>query len=62
MAMLKDSTHDKIEGRAKQARGKVKIAAGKVTGSMKLKAKGRADVAAGKAQKKIGDMEKRRGR
>ena len=59
---IKNSTHDRIEGSAKQARGKTKIAAGKVTGSARLKAKGRADVAEGKVQKKIGDEEKRRGR
>ena len=62
MAIVKDSTHDRIEGRAKQVRGKTKIAAGKVTGSTKLKVKGYADVAEGKAQKSIGDAERRRGR
>ena len=59
---VKDSTHDRIEGTAKQARGKLKIAAGKISGSARLKAKGRADVIEGKVQKKIGDVEKRRGR
>jgi uncharacterized protein YjbJ (UPF0337 family) len=62
MAMVKDSTHDRIEGRAKQVRGKAKVAAGKATGSARLKAKGRADIAAGKVQKKIGDSERARGR
>jgi uncharacterized protein YjbJ (UPF0337 family) len=62
MALVKDSTHDRIEGRAKQVRGKAKIAAGKVTRSTKLKAKGYVDVAAGKAQKRVGDMERARGR
>ncbi len=60
--MMKNSTQDKIEGRARQARGKVKVAAGKVTGSTRLKVKGRADVAEGKAQDKIGDMKRARGR
>ena len=62
MALVKDSTHDRIEGRAKQVRGKAKIGAGKVVRSTKLKAKGYADVAEGKAQKRIGDMERARGR
>lgn len=62
MAVVKASTHDRIEGRAKQVRGKTKVAAGKVTRSAKLKAKGYADIAAGKAQKKIGDKERARGR
>ena len=59
---MKDSTHDRIEGSAKQVRGRAKIAGGKLTGSQKLKAKGYADVAAGKTQKKIGDLERARGR
>lgn len=59
---MKASTHDRIEGTAKQARGNVKIAAGKVSGSARLKAKGRADVAVGKMQKAAGDIAKRRGR
>ena len=59
---MKNSTKDKIEGVGKQVRGKAKIAAGKVTGSARLKAKGTADVAAGKVQKKMGDAERSRGR
>ena len=59
---MKNSTHDRIEGSAKQVRGKAKVAAGKVTGSPRLKAKGYADVAEGKVQKKIGDLERARGR
>jgi uncharacterized protein YjbJ (UPF0337 family) len=59
---VKDSTHDRIEGGAKQARGKVKIAAGKIAGSSRLKAKGHADVLEGKVQSKIGQAERRRGR
>ena len=59
---MKNSTHDRIEGSAKQVRGKAKVAAGKVAGSPRLKAKGYADVAEGKVQKKIGDLERARGR
>lgn len=59
---MKNSTHDKLEGSAKQVRGKTKLAAGKVTGSTRLKAKGYADIAEGKAQKKVGDAERARGR
>ncbi len=62
MAIVKKSTHDRIEGTAKQARGKVKIAAGKITGSTRLQLKGHADVIVGKAQKKAGDLAKRSGR
>jgi uncharacterized protein YjbJ (UPF0337 family) len=59
---MKDSTHDRIEGTAKQVRGKAKVAAGRVTGSTKTKMKGYADVVEGKAQKKLGDVERARGR
>jgi len=59
---LKDSTQDRIAGTAKQARGKVKVAAGKIGGSTRLQAKGQADVVEGKVQKKIGDIERRGGR
>lgn len=62
MAIVKKSTHDRIEGTAKKARGKVKIAAGKVAGSTRLKVKGHADVADGRAQKARGDVAKSRGR
>jgi len=62
MAIVKKSTHDRIEGTAKKAKGKVKIAAGKLTGSTRLKAKGAADVMEGRAQKAAGDIGKRRGR
>jgi uncharacterized protein YjbJ (UPF0337 family) len=59
---MKDSTHDRIEGTAKQVRGKAKVAAGKLTNSTRLKAKGVADQIEGKVQKKIGDRAKARGR
>jgi uncharacterized protein YjbJ (UPF0337 family) len=60
--IMKNSTHDRIEGSAKQVRGKAKVAAGKATNSPRLKAKGYADVADGKVQKKIGDLDRARGR
>lgn len=55
---MKDSTHDKIEGTAKDAKGKVKEAAGKAVGNPNLRDEGRADQTEGKVQKKIGDVEK----
>ena len=45
---------DRIEGSAKQAKGAVKEAAGKVTGDAKLKAEGAADKTAGKIQNAVG--------
>jgi uncharacterized protein YjbJ (UPF0337 family) len=39
-------------------KGAVKAVTGKVTGNSKLEAEGRAEKAAGKVQKKIGEVEK----
>ena len=47
---------DRINGSAKQAKGAVKVAAGKLTGDAKLKAEGRADKAAGKVQSALGGL------
>jgi uncharacterized protein YjbJ (UPF0337 family) len=45
---------DRVEGIAKQMKGSVKEAAGKVTGDAKLQAKGKADKVAGKVQNAVG--------
>jgi uncharacterized protein YjbJ (UPF0337 family) len=42
--------HDRIEGAAKNIGGKVKEAAGKMTGDTKLQAEGKADQVEGKVQ------------
>lgn len=47
---------DRIEGLAREAKGAVKDAAGKVTGDAKLQAEGKADKAAGKVQNAVGGM------
>ena len=48
--------HDRVEGAAKNMGGKVKEAAGKVTGDEKLKAEGRADQVEGKVQNTVGGV------
>ena len=48
--------NDRVEGSARQAKGAVKEAAGKITGDAKLKAEGRTDKAAGKIQNAIGGV------
>ncbi len=48
--------NDRIEGAAKNMGGKVKEAAGKVTGDEKLKAEGRADQVEGKVQNTVGGI------
>jgi uncharacterized protein YjbJ (UPF0337 family) len=47
---------DRVEGSARQAKGNVKEAAGKATGDEKLKAEGRTDRTAGKAQNAVGGL------
>jgi len=47
---------DLIEGAAKNIGGKLKEAAGKLTGDEKLKAEGRADQVAGKVQNAVGGV------
>jgi uncharacterized protein YjbJ (UPF0337 family) len=45
---------DRIEGSAKQVKGAIKEAAGKMTGDSKMKAEGAADKLAGKVQNAVG--------
>jgi uncharacterized protein YjbJ (UPF0337 family) len=47
---------DRIEGSAKQTKGAVKEAAGKVLGDKKLETDGKADKAAGKVQNALGGL------
>ncbi|WP_431304597.1 CsbD family protein [Sediminicoccus sp. BL-A-41-H5] len=47
---------DRVAGAAKQAKGAVKDAAGKLTGDAKLQAEGKADKAAGKVQNVAGGL------
>jgi uncharacterized protein YjbJ (UPF0337 family) len=47
---------DRVEGAARQAKGAVKEAVGKVTGDQKLQAEGKADKAAGKVQNAVGGV------
>lgn len=48
--------HDRVEGAAKNMGGKVKEAAGEVTGDRKLKTEGKADQMEGKVQNTVGGM------
>lgn len=47
---------DRVEGSAKQAKGAIKDAVGKVTGDSKLQAEGKADKTAGKIQNAVGGL------
>jgi len=48
--------NDRIEGIAKQAKGAVKDAAGKILGDAKLQAEGKTDKVAGKIQNAVGGL------
>lgn len=48
--------HDRVEGAAKNIGGKIKEAAGNVTGDEKLKAEGKADQISGKVQNAVGGV------
>jgi uncharacterized protein YjbJ (UPF0337 family) len=47
---------DRVEGAAKNIGGKIKEAAGKVTGDEKLKREGQADQVVGKVQNTVGGI------
>ena len=50
---------DRIQGSAKQAKGAVKQAAGKLTGDAKLHSEGTADKVEGKVQNAVGGLKDR---
>jgi uncharacterized protein YjbJ (UPF0337 family) len=52
------SEKNKLKGLFHQAKGKVKEISGKVTDNPKLRSKGKAENLAGKAQEKVGQVEK----
>jgi uncharacterized protein YjbJ (UPF0337 family) len=47
---------DRVAGAAKQAKGRLKDAAGKITGDEKLRAEGKADKVEGKVQNAVGGL------
>jgi len=55
---VKDSTEDKLKGKAHEVKGTVKEKAGKATNDPALEAEGKGEKVAGKVQKKVGDVEK----
>lgn len=59
---MKSSTQDKTEGRLKQAKGKIKEGAGKISGKSALENEGKIDNTAGKAQEKRGEVKEALGK
>ena len=57
-ALMDSSTHDKVEGRTKEAVGKVKEKTGKAIGNQDLQDRGTAEKLDGKVERKVGDVKK----
>jgi uncharacterized protein YjbJ (UPF0337 family) len=55
---MKSSTTDKVKGRAREAKGKVKESAGRAVGNPNLRDRGTAEKMSGKVQRKVGDVKK----
>jgi uncharacterized protein YjbJ (UPF0337 family) len=55
---MKPSTKNTAKGFAREAKGRVKEAAGAVTGNKTLKLKGKAEATAGHLQHKLGSAER----
>ena len=56
--VMDSSTHDKAQGTAKEAVGKVKEETGKAIGNQDLEDRGTAEKVGGKVQRKVGDVKK----
>jgi uncharacterized protein YjbJ (UPF0337 family) len=55
---MKSSMKDKVEGTLHEAKGNLKVMAGRMTDNPKLKAEGTAEKTAGKIQEKFGQVKK----
>ena len=55
---MDSSTHDKAQGTAKEAVGKVKEETGKAIGNQDLQDRGTAEKVGGKVERKVGDVKK----
>ena len=55
---MNSSTRDRIEGRSKEAVGKVKEKTGETIGNPDLEDRGTAEKVAGKVERKVGEVKK----
>ena len=55
---MNSSTRDRIEGRSKEAVGKVKEKTGEAIGNPNLRDRGTEEKVAGKVERKVGDVKK----
>ena len=56
--VMDSSTHDKVQGTAKEAVGKVKEETGKAIGNQDLEDRGTAEKVGGKVERKVGEVKK----
>lgn len=55
---MKHSMKDQIKGKLHETKGIIKKVTGKILGNTQMEVEGEAEKASGKAQKKIGEVEK----
>ena len=55
---MKSSTKDRAQGRAEEAKGKIKEKAGRALGNPRMEDRGTADRVGGKVQRKVGEVKK----
>jgi uncharacterized protein YjbJ (UPF0337 family) len=55
---MKNSTKDRLQGGAREMKGRVKEAAGVLTGNRRMKSEGQAEKMAGKVERKVGEIRK----
>jgi uncharacterized protein YjbJ (UPF0337 family) len=60
--IMKSSTKNRVKGRVRETEGKVKLKAGRTTGSRKLQDRGAIETLAGTLQRKLGELKKTLGR
>ena len=58
---MKKSTEDRVQGSARQAKGKLKEETGRITRNRSLQAKGIVEKTVGKAQRAVGRSNARKG-
>jgi uncharacterized protein YjbJ (UPF0337 family) len=55
---MKSNLKNRIKGSAKEAKGKMKVAAGRATKNPRMEGQGRVEKLEGKARRKLGETEK----
>jgi uncharacterized protein YjbJ (UPF0337 family) len=59
---MKSSTKNRVRGRVKETKGRVKVKAGRAAGSRKLEDRGAIETVVGALERKLGELKKVLGR